>query len=213
VRPYTGVARAACPPGPLGPSVGSLRRVAAVDGQDVAGHEGGGVRAEEEGRADQLLHVCVHGARWDVVPPVRWIPDAVTIVNVATGSGEEIDWHHLTTQTRKLRLTLPLRDALAYLRDSWNVAVPPAVLRSLQETPVSRSERIEHAARIRPKTVPNVVLHHWAQNTRLAGDAGVVRRLVRFPAYLCGVWGLKTYWQVPLRATYAIVRHIRSKRR
>lgn len=32
---------------------------------------------------DQLLHICVHGARWNYTPPFRWVADAMSILNSA----------------------------------------------------------------------------------------------------------------------------------
>ena len=63
---------------------------------------------------DQLLHVCVHGAAWDEVPPLRWVADAMMILKVAKS---EIDWSRLLSQARKRQLVIPLRETIAYLRD------------------------------------------------------------------------------------------------
>src|SRR3972149_871099 len=74
---------------------------------------------------DQLLHVCVHGAAWNPVPPLRWIADAMVILNV---SYSEVEWTRLIAQAKKRRLTFPLRHALTYLRDSFGAAIPSHVL-------------------------------------------------------------------------------------
>jgi len=41
---------------------------------------------------DTLVHVCVHGAKWCPVPPMRWVADAIMILRVA---GDRIDWDRL----------------------------------------------------------------------------------------------------------------------
>jgi hypothetical protein len=178
----------------------------------------GGVSTQALCPADQLLHVLVHGTRWHLVdsyrsgstPIVRCVADAITIVNVAAASGDEIDWDRLTMQARKLRLALPLQEVLGYLRESWDLAVPPAVLRSLRTMPVGYTERIEHAARTHPFTLLLWrSLHFWAVHARLMGDAGIGCKLIRFPAYMRQIWGLEHAWQVPFRVMLALGRSLK----
>ena len=52
--------------------------------------------------ADQLLHVAVHGARWNPVPPVRWLADAVAIERSA---GAELDWDRLVAEATRRGVT------------------------------------------------------------------------------------------------------------
>ena len=47
---------------------------------------------------DQLLHVCIHGARWNVTPPFRWVADAMTILNNAPAA---IDWNRMIRQEER----------------------------------------------------------------------------------------------------------------
>ena len=88
---------------------------------------------------DMLLHVCFHGARWNVTPPLRWIADAMMILSRA---GEEIDWLRLLELARERRLSLMLRETLGYLHRTFAAPVPPFVLATLGVTPVSRGERL-----------------------------------------------------------------------
>ncbi len=57
-----------------------------------------GVSAYALNPTDQLLHVCVHGMKWDVVPTIRWISDAMIILN---NTQIDIDWDRLIAQARK----------------------------------------------------------------------------------------------------------------
>ena len=59
--------------------------------------------------ADQLLHICFHGARWNEVPPLRWIADAWFILERA---GATLDWTRLLELARQRYLTLMMRETI-----------------------------------------------------------------------------------------------------
>jgi hypothetical protein len=42
-----------------------------------------GVTTLAPGPTELLLHICIHGARWNMTPPFRWIADAVTLLRNA----------------------------------------------------------------------------------------------------------------------------------
>ncbi|MFH1303080.1 MAG: nucleotidyltransferase family protein, partial [Planctomycetota bacterium] len=55
---------------------------------------------------DQLLHVCVHGAKWNSIPSIRWVADAFVIVN---SSSSQIDWNRLSALADRFNVSLPLK--------------------------------------------------------------------------------------------------------
>jgi hypothetical protein len=73
--------------------------------------------------ADLLIHVCIHGMRWNDMPPVRWVVDAAMIVR----SGR-VDWEHLVIQSSRWGAALPLARAFAYLRGELRLAIPDEVI-------------------------------------------------------------------------------------
>lgn len=114
---------------------------------------------------DQLFHACVHGVRWEPVPPVRWVADAAVILN---DPAVEIDWNRLVRLAERQRLTLPLRHGLAYLEAAFSLPVPAHVLTELRETHVSRGERREYLLRTRPASpVLGRLREHWLRYRRL----------------------------------------------
>ncbi len=139
--------------------------------------------------ADQLLHVCVHGAAWNPVQPIRWVVDAQAVIGAA-GSG--LDWERLVAMADRGRLRAPLRDALVWLREELEAPVPAAVLTGLGGA-VSRAELRAHAAVAQPPSVRRSLAMTWwfweryrAQASfegRLPTPLGLVRYLQRF-------WGL-----------------------
>jgi hypothetical protein len=144
--------------------------------------------------ADQLLHVCVHGAKWNDTPSFRWVADSMTILNNAG----RIDWGRLIVQAEKLRLILPMLDTLSYLKDVFRAPVEPEILRSLLDKPVLKVERIEYKIISVPPTRWTAVLELWCQHFRLTGDADIIRKIMSFPKFLQKIWGI-ALWKLPFQ--------------
>jgi hypothetical protein len=144
---------------------------------------------------DQLMHICVHGARWNITPPIRWIADAVTILNShSTG----IDWDRLSFQADKQRLTLPLRHTLNYLRAKFNVPIDEKFLRFLNTRAIPRIEYIEYKVAVRPPTPWTAFLDLWCQHSRLLEKMSLLRKLLKYPQFLQNIWGV-ALWKLPLQ--------------
>lgn len=156
---------------------------------------------------DQLLHVCVHGAAWNDMPPVRWVADAAMIIRTA---GHEIDWERLIDQVRKRRLMLPMRDTLGYLRQLPGVPVPAEVVQTIEAIPATYLEHTLYRIRVRPNKPPKriSVLHYWFNAWRLSGVSPFHRKLLDFLSYLKCLWGAAHLWQVPFYLALKSVRGI-----
>lgn len=90
--------------------------------------------------ADALLHVVVHGTRWNPLPPLRWIADGLTILRA---SGCDIDWQRLTAFAAASRLSLRVHWGLRYLRERFDAPIPDQALVALGAAPVGAIERLE----------------------------------------------------------------------
>jgi len=88
---------------------------------------------------DHLLHICIHGAEWNPIPPIRWIADAAMIMKRSS-----IDWDRIVAQARKRRLTIILTATLDYLAAQYKAPVPAEIVQSLRNTQVSRMEIAEY---------------------------------------------------------------------
>ena len=144
--------------------------------------------------ADQLFHVCVHGLRWNSVPPLRWVADALMILN----SSPEIDWNRLVTQARQRRLVLSLRKALTYLRDLLDTPIPPTILQRLQQIPLSKIERLEYQANTRvPGPMGGLPMAWFLYLRRSPSTSTLPPRLIGFPKYLQYLWAVEHLWQLP----------------
>jgi hypothetical protein len=144
--------------------------------------------------ADQLLHVCVHGAKWMDEPGIRWIPDAMSILRAGA-----LDWARVVAQARRRHYVLRMRELLAFLHGRMSAPVPESALRALAGAPVGRLERFErrvlgreHYEYRRLGRLPLYWCHH-----RRAHDGGAASAALTFAAYLRHVWGLTTVRAVP----------------
>lgn len=153
----------------------------------------GRVETQIPSPADQLLDVCAHGVRWDVVPPTLWVVDAFTVLSSA---GTNLDWDRLTALAVKARATLAMRESLGYLQDVFGANVPEEVLRALQSTSLSRGERAEYAARTSTPRLWNKARAHWYRYDKLTHGQRPWRKAAGFPEYLQVVWELEHVWQV-----------------
>jgi hypothetical protein len=167
----------------------------------------GGGAARTLNPSDHLLHVCVHGAKWNETAPLRWVADALLIIR---SQRYRVDWARLVRQARRRHLTLPLQDTLGYLRQSMAAPIPIEVLRELQSAPTSRLERQFYRIRLGPndalRTLP--VLWHWLGSLRSECAGNPFRRLAQFLQYLQCLWGLSRKRDVPTHFTGRLIRRL-----
>jgi hypothetical protein len=90
---------------------------------------------------DMLFHVIIHGVAWNPVPPIRWIADAITLIN---SDDFTIDWQRLINMAQKHHLNLRLKKGLQYLHDNFHPSMPPSAMNAIINLPVSSLEKIEY---------------------------------------------------------------------
>jgi hypothetical protein len=160
--------------------------------------------------ADQLLHVCAHGLRWNRVPPIRWVADAAIIVR---SSAEKLEWQRLIDETARRGLALPLHAALTYLAKTFAVAIPNETLTALAGTPVTFVQSAQFEDRLHG-------LLPVSQVARLAWRYGPSggrphRRLAGLAKYLQGRWQLASPWHVAawpaIKASRRLVRKLAKR--
>jgi hypothetical protein len=101
---------------------------------------------------DQVVHLCWHGAHWNEVPPMRWIPD---LMMVFKASGDSIDWVRVVDAARHFCISLPLREGLNYLKDKFEAAVPDWVLIDLDRIHVPSLAGYAYERDLEPFRAPN----------------------------------------------------------
>jgi len=146
------------------------------------------------GLTDQLIHTCVHGIRWNRVPSIRWIADAVMLFEK---SDTGIQWDLLVDLTEKLKVSIPMFQGLSYLRNEFNIKVPDFVLQALKSIPVSRMEKWEFQLSQKKR---HPVFGIITYNKKFFDYLKFHRKKFPFPGYLRylqTMWGVKYLWQVP----------------
>jgi hypothetical protein len=152
--------------------------------------------------ADELFHVCIHGARWNFMPPIRWVADAVTILH----SGLDLDLNRIISLAEKRLMILPLRDTLLYLKDQFDLSLLTDVLKVLNRLPVTPQDDNEYKTR---KSQPYALVPYlWEFYPRISRDTGRRPGLLGFVKYLRDFWELDYTWQVPLSFTWRVMRKI-----
>ncbi|HRZ75856.1 MAG TPA: nucleotidyltransferase family protein [Bacteroidales bacterium] len=136
--------------------------------------------------AMMLVHVMVHGLRWNPEPPIRWIPDSLQVMR-AMGAG---DWERVTELVRAYRIQLPMLQALGYLKQHFGAEVPEHIHLALSNMSTGYAERALWKAQLRPgaERLPEAFfprLHYlFGVYMRQSGRSGLLPNLAGFPAFL-----------------------------
>lgn len=159
--------------------------------------------------ADQLLHVCVHGARSSAVQPLSWIADAMMILRSST----DVAWRRLLDQTHTRRLTVPMHTAFGYLHANLGATVPAQVLESLETARTSRFEHLEFRVKASRRELVGSLPVLWFDYWRVAEGQGFARRVLGFPRYLQRTFRVRTLWGLPMVMARLATSRIKSARR
>ena len=155
---------------------------------------------------DNLLHVCVHGARWNPVPPIRWVSDAMIIINSCQ---DTINWEYLLIQAQKRRLVLPLKNTLNLLHDLLNAPVPLSILQRLETSCVSAVEKQEYHVMTRKKLpVFGSLIVRYLQYLRSIDSKKISFNILGFLKHLSAVWSVDNLGQFGLILIGKFIRRI-----
>jgi hypothetical protein len=159
----------------------------------------GETRTRALGPSDELVRICLTGARASVLPNVLWLADALAVLTSGT-----IDWDRVVRHAQRLRAMLRLRDALVYLRRELDAPVPETAIRELEATPARPRELLAHkkAGRSRWPSTATRFLHVTADRPLPVALAGL-------PTFLRDELGLERRGEVPLE----VVRRAAMRRR
>jgi hypothetical protein len=135
---------------------------------------------------DMLFHVIVHGVKWNPEPPIRWIADAITILE---SSGPEIDWPRIISHAKKYMVCVQIKEGLNYLYENFHAQVPKTLMDDINRMPVSCLERFEYRRLTSNGENYNGTLlgggpTHLIAYLRLTRDTAFLPRVAGFPKYL-----------------------------
>ncbi|MEI8357947.1 MAG: nucleotidyltransferase family protein [Deltaproteobacteria bacterium] len=168
----------------------------------------GGEWALAPSPADHLLLLLAHGARWNPIPPIRWVADVVSLLRTSTPS-----WPIFLADARRRGLVVPARDMLTWLEPRFSVGVPREVLEALRSEPVEAADEHAWARRSAPPGVASgldELAYLRDRHRALRSDplAGVVPP---FPAFVRHVLGAESLLQVGLYGAGEIARRLGAR--
>jgi len=168
----------------------------------------GGVQTLALNATDQLLHTCWHGARWNEVPPIRWIADAMAILGA---SAAEIEWPRLLKKAQRHHIIMPVKDALGYLKKTFDAPVPDSLLESLSAVRISKIERENYEATLNPMAPPTTTkilrLLYYDYRWLSSSTSSRIKSLA-FAKHLQAKWNIDHLWHVPLYVSIRMVRRV-----
>jgi len=157
---------------------------------------------------DMLFHVIVHGIKWNEEPPIRWIADAMTIIQ---SPDLQIDWPRIISHAKKYMVSLQVREGLHYLYEQFRAPVPETIMDEINNVPVSHLERFEYRRLIsNGKYYSGTLLGgfptYLIEYLRLTKDSAFLPAMARFPKYLQYVMHKKSMRQL---LSYLVVRALK----
>jgi hypothetical protein len=93
-----------------------------------------------------LFQICIHGIKHCAVPLIRWIADALLILNK---DGPALDWDRLELMAKRSSLALSLHAALDYLQREFGAPIPPHLISRLAAVQIDPREQKEFDANAR----------------------------------------------------------------
>jgi hypothetical protein len=156
-----------------------------------------------------LLHTIIHGLRWNSEPPVRWIPDAVTILRSA---GESVDWPAIVEFAESSAVTQRLHMGLSYIAGNLGAEVPAFVLDRLARSRPGLAELVERRTILRPiryESAMGPLLEALAEFPGLRSARSPITALNDFSHFLRYHWGLGGRREIPGRIAQGMLRRAR----
>ena len=158
---------------------------------------------------DMLLHVNVHGMKWNIEPPIRWIADAISLIN---SSGDQFDWRYLLDQVKKYKVNLQVKFALIYLKNKFNAAIPDFVTDQLKNAHITCSERLvfkdsQRNSEKEPDRFFPKLFHLLLIYLQQSNEVGLIKQIIGFIKYL----RFRTAMKGPLHIVWRYIPKIRKK--
>ena len=151
-----------------------------------------GIRYSALNPADQLLHAFVQGARCEGFVYLRWAADAARVIQHA---GVDMDWQRLVSLSKKYRLLLQVRNALAYMKEQIGIRIPDDIFEELHHLPVTRTEQFEY--HYKRQRIDNKFFSYWPvlwfDYSRQMHREPLILKMTGFPEFLRDYWGIENF--------------------
>ncbi|MDP3385818.1 MAG: nucleotidyltransferase family protein [Eubacteriales bacterium] len=152
----------------------------------------------------QLFHTCAHGLRWNELSSIRWVADAMSIIEKRE---RDIDWTVFLQETRSKKLTYTIKKAVDILRNDFGAQIPDSLLVELDKIPVSDIERRLHDVLSGTSKYKYVKIRWYIYSLGMI-DKSLIKRIIGLPSYLQAVWNLKSRKEI----LPAIITKVKAKK-
>jgi hypothetical protein len=172
-----------------------------------------GVATRQPDPALALVLIVIHGMRFNPMPPVRWIPDALAVIR---GAGAALDWQRLTDFAEAQKITYRLGLGLRYLATEWRAPVPDHVFRALNTASVSLRERVENTIVFRDidRLFADPVTKQWvifADYCRAAPTRDPLKFLVGLSHYMRYRWRVGSRRDILIQSWRGMAKRLRGQ--
>ena len=190
----------------IGYMLGPDRELTGVDGWPrLLSREVGGVPTHVLDHPDQLIHVCLHGARTWPVGNLVWVADAMKVLERVPN----LDWDRVLMVAAAHRCNRAIGEALSFLSDQLGAPIPSSTIQALRSARVSRREALGFTLTSGPGREPRFIhrvvraMGHYLRLTAAWPIADAVRGL---PRYLQELQDLDRRSQVPIATLRRLLR-------
>lgn len=147
-----------------------------------------GAKTKTLSTSDHLFHICVHGSVWvSDQTPLRLITDAYYLFKKGP-----IDPDRIVFLAKKLELSWHVAECLQFLKDSYDLPVPPELLDRLYQITISSEGKKEFLCNTQSYgfmgEIPSIWYRYLVQNQQKTW----VGCAFRFPFYLRDFYGFKS---------------------
>jgi hypothetical protein len=142
------------------------------------------------------------------VPPIRWIADAMMILNDASAG---IDWGRFVQLVATHRLSLPIYDGLAYLEKTFHAPVPVKILDNIRCIPITEIHRFGYRIMSDPigkPTTGQILRTLWYEYLRLTSGSPLWKKPQMAVAWLQSKWSFDNRRQLVSILPYRALRHL-----
>jgi putative nucleotidyltransferase-like protein len=126
-----------------------------------------------------LFETIEHGMAWNEVTPIRWLADAVQLLD---RDDVDLDWDRLCHLVERTHLNLSFATALSVMR-RYTDRVPQVAIDRLAATRPGLLERLYTRCRLMPPPAPFYGLLLSGSHLLLRAPGGWSQRIARWPGY------------------------------
>lgn len=134
---------------------------------------------------DMLLHIIVHGAEGNVHRTLRWVTDAVALIQAY-----DVDWTRFLSLAEQTRWTVEVSMAFTFLLKHQFISLPASVATSIEQLPYDAESIKRYYKRANPPRLLLGSIPRLWRVYRTHEAPGAISTLLHFPSYLSLAWGL-----------------------